>query len=183
MQIPVRWWVHIIPGLLIIISAFLWLFQIDQIINSPSLEIIVLPVLAILSYVAGLMLNSILVEILFPVLKPILKKFNIVAIDDEKDKRDWSINDKILDPKIVESCKDGYLNMVFWRSLFASSFILSVSIPLNICPPNWHLINFFILIIFEILAVSAISKTWWETRKEYKSYYLYAKKLAQQENN
>jgi hypothetical protein len=170
MQIPTRWWVHIIPGLLLILSIMLLMLIANQrsfdVIATNKLEIVILPILAMLSYVGGLFLNASLIELVLP----IFKRCKFPKMVNEADSKDWVGIDQYLNSLVVQNCRDGYQNMVFWRSLLASCIVLSISVICYVCSLNWSWYYVVILVIIEVILIIVLCKSWWKNRAAYDSY-------------
>jgi hypothetical protein len=174
MNIPLEWYIYVIPGIIILASLF-------PLLNTECLKILFerfnndrisyTVILVFLAYVIGFVSNAVAIEFL----KPILNKFGWLSVP---------IGVKFADPIFIHV---GYQSQILYRLMFGAfvlfSFTSIFGIILKVKINNWKpKIIQFIFVIIIIIVTIALYRKWQSHREWYWNFSSKAVSVIKQSN-
>ena len=163
MQIPVDWYVHIVPGVIYLLSLYSMLVPRDKWLEFPSDRLLLIaPAFLVLAFIIGTAINALLVY----VIRPMLPSAMLGTTDVGLTYPDTFQLYKKANPEFIGSFIQSYQVMVFLRSL-AFSFT-TLAIPITILLWNsfqgWQR---YVSIVILYLVVFGLIKVWLVFRANY----------------
>jgi hypothetical protein len=174
MQNPSKWWVHVLPGFVVILGLSIKFLGVDYLMSLTdsqwSVDIASSAVVVALSYIVGYCLNALLKEIVAPILRllRILPRHNPLTPVTIMRFEQYA-NPVLVNKLLYES----YDLMIFNRSLFASVLILDSCLLTTIWNSKW-------LIIGTVAVTLALILNWWHQRSGYHAHMKQIKDLLRE---
>jgi hypothetical protein len=173
-EIPSKWLVYIIPGMIVVASIIIFLGKhqyhiLNWIYNYQTLSILFFP---IVGYIVGLTLDMFLIIVIKPILVIIKNEwprlFCWISLDTD-DVPDISGDFKIhqhASPAVLEVLTYCYQIMVFYRLMVTSLAIFLIALLGIIHHPHtcWY------IVLGIIISIILFIKAWWKARTYYHQY-------------
>ena len=126
MEIPTEWYVHILPGV-VILASLIPLNKLDALEIPPKLRDLNLlgstVLLGLAGYLTGFAGNAIALEIL----KPLLNWVHLLDKPQSPKPEEWILLYQLGKFDIIKICQESYQGMILNRSLFGGFFLFTVA--------------------------------------------------------
>ena len=182
MEIPTEWYVHIIPGIIILASLIpilkpehyrtLQKFCESQLLGSAIL-------LGLAGYIIGFVGNIVALEIL----KPVLNFINLLDKPQSPTPENWALLSNLGKYDLIKVCEESYQGMILNRSLFGAfvslTFFSFVGLLLH---KNKKKVR-IIFLVLSIIITYSLCEHWLEFRQIHYKFINAITKTAEQANN
>jgi hypothetical protein len=176
MQIPTEWYVHILPGIIIIFAFFIvaktYRQKLLMLIQQHTVGSAV--VLGICAYLVGFSENAILLFAIRPA-------FTLLGIMDPSlphATNDWVTFYQLAPQALIDASKTGYQNMLLYRSLFGASLLLCAAFGYNLFAENSQRRWRVVCLLIAVLLAYSLHQNWWYTRAGYMQFTSQALKVV-----
>jgi hypothetical protein len=162
MQIPTEWYVHIVPGALILVGVLFLLGTktrkgLSDLMARQAIGSTV--AIVVCAYIIGFVENAI---ILFGI-RPLLNHITSVDPPTAHSIAEWTTFHRTASSHIIETLGAGYQNMVFSRSLLGALIVFLVCLLISLHFPSYRVVKFWI-IIFCFVALPCVYCQWRDVR-------------------
>jgi hypothetical protein len=162
MQIPEEWYVHIIPGIIILLSLTFLLHsetrkKLSDLLAKQSVTSTL--AIAISAYLIGFFENAV---ILFGI-RPVIKQFVTLGGPPAHSMTDWATFHQRAPLHIVDAVASGYQAMVFNRSLLGAILIFLVCVSISLRFSSFRKIKVAVIILTLLVSICMYFQ-WWDVR-------------------
>lgn len=169
MQIPSGWYVHILPGIIILacILPLLDSRNVDALLKRLNDHFVGSAIiLGIVAYVVGFAANAVALTIL----RPVLNNWGWLDKPDTMGPDDWVFLYRAAEAKLLEVLTEGYQNMILYRSIFGAFLLLSLSSLVGIIWRRNNSVVRIVAFVVLVIVTFALYKQWWEHRNSYHDF-------------
>ena len=164
MQIPTEWYVHILPGIVVLFSILIPARRLRgkflDLIKEHAVGSAV--AVAICAYLVGFSENVI---VLF-VIRPLLECIGIMDPPLPHSTNEWVTFYQFAPQALIEAIRTGYQNMLLYRSLLGASIVLCVAICFSLAERT-HTLKRLGVLALAILLTYSLYQNWRYTTTGY----------------
>jgi hypothetical protein len=164
MQIPIEWYPHILPGI-VIICSFLVVYPGFAAQIRPNLEKHMVGsavALAICSYLIGLFENALILYIV----RPIAQWSHLLDPPPAHSTQEWVGFYLVAHQSLIDAINSGYHLMLLYRSMLGALVCLALSILFSLSQRTHRALRIVAIVVVTLVAYSVFQQ-WWTSRMTY----------------
>ena len=169
MQIPPDWYIHILPGM-VLMAAVLPLLRsktrqdVTQLMMDHAAGSVLL--ITITAFVIGYAANAIAVN----TLRPILNWVGCLTRPEAPKSQDWVFLYRVAEPQLMEAFKQLYQELILKRSIFGVFLLLTITCFLSIPIRRDYIRSRWIISIILLIVTLSLHKAWLTQRADYHTF-------------